>query len=161
MNRKKREKHGLSGTRLENIWHKMHGRCYNPKHANFKFYGARGISVCEKWNSIKAFGDWANSNGYSENLQIDRIDNDGNYEPSNCKWSTPKDQCNNTRRNVLFKWRGALKTLRQIARDESISYFPLFYAVRSSPRKYSLSVAVQRLKLKTKRMLKRIDFAQP
>jgi hypothetical protein len=76
-------KHGLKNTRLYKIWQQMKNRCLNPKGNRFKDYGARGITVCDEWkNDFKAFYDWAMSNGYSDDLTIDRIDNDGNYEPS-------------------------------------------------------------------------------
>jgi len=83
-------KHGEAGrTRLYKIWMGMKVRCINPNAANYKWYGGRGIFVCDEWiNSFMIFRDWALSNGYANNLTIDRIDNDSNYEPSNCQWIT-------------------------------------------------------------------------
>jgi hypothetical protein len=92
-------KHGLGYTRLYNIWKTMKDRTLNPKHKAYIRYGGRGITICEKWLDVRNFYDWAMSNGYEENkgLSIDRIDNDGNYEPNNCRWTTKTIQSRNRR----------------------------------------------------------------
>ena len=90
------KKHGMSNTRIYQIWADMKDRCFNENNKFYKRYGGRGITVCDEWShDFQTFYDWAISNGYSDNLTIDRKDNDGNYEPSNCRWSTQHEQSMN------------------------------------------------------------------
>ena len=84
-------KHSMSGTRLYHIYYGMLDRCYKESSKHYKNHGARGIKVCDEWrNSFPTFMEWASKNGYTDDLTIDRIDNDENYEPSNCRWATAK-----------------------------------------------------------------------
>lgn len=88
----KNKKHGLYKNKLYHIHNKMISRCHNPLNKDYKYYGAKGVVVCNEWKSedkgVIAFYEWANSNGYEEGLSVDRIDSNGNYEPNNCRWIT-------------------------------------------------------------------------
>ena len=91
-------------TRLYRIWKNMKTRCYSKNTPAYKYYGYRGIEVCKEWHEFEPFYAWAISNGYTDELSIDRINNNGNYEPSNCRWSTSKEQAQNRRPNgTVFK----------------------------------------------------------
>lgn len=96
----KKWKCGLKKERLHGVWLGMRNRCFNAKGQDYKYYGGRGISVCEEWNSYQSFREWAYSSGYDENAPygectLDRINPDGNYEPSNCRWITIQEQQRN------------------------------------------------------------------
>ena len=95
--------HGKTGTRMYNIWKGMRKRCNNNKSANYKHYGARGISVCDEWDDFVKFEKWAIEKGYEDTLSIERIDNDKGYYPENCKWITMDEQKLNTRQIREFE----------------------------------------------------------
>lgn len=106
--------HKMSGTRIYGIWQGMKGRCYNVHDPRYHRYGARGIIVCEEWNnSFEKFFEWALQNGYSDELTIDRINNDGIYEPQNCRWSNCKEQSNNRSTNIEITIGNSKKTLTE------------------------------------------------
>lgn len=119
--------HGKSKEKIYFVWKAMINRCTNNKNHNYKDYGGRGIKVCTEWMNINNFIKWANSNGYKEGLEIDRINNDGNYEPSNCRWTTRKVQTNNCRRNIVVNIEGVSKTLKQWAEYSNLNVNTLQY----------------------------------
>jgi hypothetical protein len=109
-----RSKHSETGTRLYRIWYHMKDRCNNPKDPRYVDYGGRGISVCEEWEtSYEVFRNWAYENGYSETLTLDRENNDLGYSPDNCRWVTPKEQANNTRKNRIITFDSESHTLSE------------------------------------------------
>ena len=89
--------HNKKGTRIYNVHNSMKQRCLNPKSKNYSNYGGRGIKLCKEWEKFENFYIWAIKNGYKDNLSIDRINVNGNYEPSNCRWVTSKQQQLNKR----------------------------------------------------------------
>ena len=106
--------HKMSGTRIYWIWQGMKGRCYNPNDARYDHYGGRGITVCEEWrDDFKAFYSWALENGYTDELTIDRIDNDKGYFPENCRWADRETQSRNRSVNINIKIGNATKTLSE------------------------------------------------
>ena len=121
------DKHGLSRTRLYPVWYSMKHRCYNPNDKQYKDYGGRGITVCDEWHDLRNFYKCAFANGYDENAEfgictIERIDTNRNYEPSNCKWVTQKEQANNKRNNHLITYNGKTQSLAQWADEYNIPH---------------------------------------
>lgn len=109
------ESHGQSRMPLYSVWRAMRQRCQNAANPVYEHYGGRGIRVCDEWQGFAAFSDWAMTNGYRAGLTIERIDNDGNYEPSNCTWIPQSQQSNNTRRNRILTFRGKTMNLAEWA----------------------------------------------
>lgn len=111
----------ISETRIYKIWETMKNRCYCTGQTSYKHYGGRGITVCDKWrHNFQEFYNWAMSNGYSEELTLDRINNDGNYEPDNCRWVTMKEQCRNKSSNRLLSYKGKTQCLSDWAAEIGI-----------------------------------------
>lgn len=131
MTSKKHKTHGGTGTRLHRIWQNMKARCYRKSAREYENYGGRGITVCKEWlHSFQAFYDWAMENGYADNLTIDRIKNDGNYCPENCRWITNKEQQNNRRDNVVYEFNGQSKNLSEWSEELGICYKTLQKRIR-------------------------------
>ena len=106
--------------RLRKIWESMKERCYYTKHIHYKSYGGRGITVCEEWMEYLPFAKWAFRNGYSDNLTIDRINVNGNYEPCNCRWIPMSEQHSNKRTNHYIDVNGEKMTISQCAKKYDI-----------------------------------------
>lgn len=114
--------HGKSKTRLHSIWRGMKQRCNNPNREAYKDYGGRGIAICDEWkDNFEAFYEWAMANGYSDDLEIDRRDNDGDYEPSNCQWVTRGIQANNRRTSAKLTLNGETHTIAEWTRITGLS----------------------------------------
>lgn len=121
-------KHGFSKTRLYHIYLGMIDRCFDKTSDNYMNYGGRGITVCDEWKGtegIKRFIAWAKDSGYSETLSLDRINVNGEYSPSNCRWATNKEQQNNKRDNRYITVGGETKTMKQWAEQYGIGYTTL------------------------------------
>lgn len=114
--------HGKTRTQIYNTWRGMKDRCTNPKATNYSNYGGRGISLCEQWESFETFYQWAKGNGYQPGLTIERSNNDGNYEPGNCRWATRTEQNNNRRSNNMVTFNGVTKPISAWARTTGINY---------------------------------------
>lgn len=125
-------RHGLSTTRIYKIWSGMKYRC-NKNHSTkiHKNYKNKGIQVCDEWkNDFMAFYNWAMENGYQENLTIDRIDVNGNYEPDNCRWVTMKEQENNRNNNHYINYNNEIHILMEWSRILNINYDALRYRLK-------------------------------
>lgn len=105
--------HGKYKTRLYRIWRGMISRCYNKNADNHKNYGGRGIMVCDEWNEFEPFYNWSIDSDYSDDLTLDRINVDGNYEPSNCRWADIKTQANNKTNSNIITYRGKTHTVAE------------------------------------------------
>lgn len=114
--------HGKYNTKLHDIYYSMKQRCYNTKNKRYKDYGGRGIIICVDWlNNFMTFYNWAINNGYKEGLTIDRIDVNGNYEPSNCRWITRAEQPKNRRNNIFITYNGKTQIASEWAKELNLS----------------------------------------
>lgn len=122
----RRKTHGSSRTRLYCIWLSMKHRCETLRNGKaHKYYVERGIVVCKEWHDFSVFQKWAFENGYNDNLTIDRIDNNGNYCPENCRWTDILTQANNKRNNVKVTYKNKTQTIAQWAREIGMKYTTL------------------------------------
>lgn len=120
---KSRSTHNKTNTRLYRIWAGMKTRCHNDNDKGYINYGGRGIKICNEWSDdFEKFYSWAITHGYKSNLSIDRINNDGNYEPNNCRWVTSEVQGNNKSNNKYITYNGQTKSIMDWAEIIKIPY---------------------------------------
>lgn len=116
-------KHGKTKTRLYRTWRHIINRCYNENVLDYLNYGKRGIKMCEDWRSdFMPFYNWSMANGYNDNLTIDRIDVNGNYEPSNCRWITKSEQAKNRRSCIYYNINGEKLCLTDCCKILKLNY---------------------------------------
>ena len=124
-------KHGKCYTRINKIYRQMKRRCYSKNNPRYKDYGGRGITICEEWQkSFESFYDWSMNNGYSDDLTIDRIDNNRGYSPENCRWTDRKTQVRNTRRNIYLTVDGKTKSLGEWSEITGIPYSVMYQRIK-------------------------------
>ena len=121
-------KHGMAGTKVYEVWQQMIQRCRNPSCRSYPQYGGRGIQVCERWSSFPNF--FADMGRPPPNRLLERIDNNGNYEPANCKWATAKEQQQNTRFNRLLTHGGITQCVSEWSRTTGIHHGTIFARIR-------------------------------
>jgi hypothetical protein len=126
--------HNKSGTRLYSIWAKMKYRCNNHNSPNFSRYGGRGIKYAKEWEEFIPFYEWSIKNGYREDLTLDRIDNNLDYTPDNCRWADTLTQGNNKRTNVKVKINNEVKTLAEWARFTGFKYVTIQHRYKNGDR---------------------------
>lgn len=126
-NKETKTTHGMRHTRLYRIWRSMINRCNCSNWKHFSDYGGRGIKVCDEWlDSFESFRGWSLANGYQDDLTIDRVNVNGNYEPSNCRWATGRQQANNTRSSRYLEFNGEIKTVAEWASELGLNYNTLY-----------------------------------
>lgn len=118
--------HGMSDKKLYKVWTSMKARCDNKNNQRYESYGGRGITYCKEWEKFEPFMNWAFSNNYKEGLSIDRIDVNGNYEPSNCRWVTLSEQADNKRCSRKIKYKGNEFTAKQLSEEFNIPYSTIY-----------------------------------
>lgn len=117
--------------RIHTAWKNMHARCENPQRSGYEEYGGRGITVCEEWHKFFPFYCWSLSNGYADNLTIDRIDNDKGYSPDNCRWVSQKVNSRNRRNNRVITFNGESLCVSEWAERLGITFQALDDRLRS------------------------------
>ena len=142
---RQKEKQIIPNKRIRHIWESMKSRCYNNKNISYKNYGARGIKICDEWinkeNGLINFYNWSIDNGYKDDLTIDRIDVNGNYEPSNCRWATWQKQCNNTRNNIKIEYNSEYENICYFIKKYNLNKFAIYNRLK---RDWSVRDAIEK-----------------
>lgn len=147
-------RHGMRHSKFYEVWKGMKARCGNKNHMAYGNYGARGIRVCDRWMKFENFMEDMIPD-YRLGLTIDRIDNDGNYSPENCKWVTRREQANNTRHNLLIFYEGKRKTLAQWALEKGIRYQILYKNLYRYSIPFERAITMKSTKIKIKNRSKK------
>lgn len=135
--------HNMSNTRLYRAWQGMKSRCYCKQNNRYQYYGEHGIKVCDEWkNDFQTFYNWSMKHGYKENLTIDRIDVNGNYEPNNCRWITNGEQQRNKRNNKMYTINGETHCLSEWCEKLKLNYNTVSTRIH---RKWSIEKALELL----------------
>lgn len=146
----KKQRKYIKNKRLHNIWYNMKKRCEDPNNHAFKYYGARGITVCNEWegeNGYTNFEKWATDNGYASDLTIDRINPNSEYSPNNCRWADSKTQMRNRTNNVHVEFKGRMEVLSEIAEEVGVKYGQLYSRLKKG---MSVDDAIRDIKEKRK-----------
>lgn len=122
--------HGMTGSRLYRIWDNIRARTTRPRNTYFKNYGGRGVTLCSEWKKFEPFKAWALANGYDDAKSIDRIDNDGEYSPNNCRWVTRHEQDRNKRSNVWIDYNGERICQQDLALKLGVHYSTIYYRLK-------------------------------
>lgn len=133
--------HQTGERRMKDIWRGMKRRCFNQDHARYKDYGGRGITMCDEWLNYDVWKEWALTHGYTDELTIERIDNDGNYCPENCTWITRREQRRNTRQLVKVEYKGKTWILKDLCDAYGLQYTRTHQRIRY--RGWSVERAVE------------------
>ena len=132
--------------RLYRIWANAKYRCNNPNANNYKYYGGKGISFCEEWNSFAPFCEWALSNGYKDHLTLDRKETDKGYSPDNCRWVTIAEQDNNRSTNINYNFKGEIRTLSEWSNIYGLNYDTVLTRYRNGKRGNELFKPIRKKK---------------
>lgn len=125
-------KHGGKHDKLYRVWCGMKERCNNPHNKKYERYGGRGITVCDEWsNDFGAFRDWAYSHGYADGLTIDRINNNANYTPDNCRWVTRAEQNRNYSRNRMITYMGKTQCVSDWSKETGIKSATITWRIKN------------------------------
>lgn len=134
-------KHGKSSSRLFTIWQGMCFRCTNPKFKDYESYKGKGICICDEWkDNFQAFYDWSINNGYKENLSIDRINVNGNYEPNNCRWVNNYIQANNRTNNHHVTYHDETDTFTNMCRKLNVNVKTIYGRMKNNRRSFEQAV---------------------